>query len=194
MRGVAIWAGVALAVVGPVLGAASSPLLAWRDPVYIAAGLSGVVGMGLLLLQPALALGLLPGLGTGRARRMHRICGLLVLGCVLAHVIGLWVTSPPDVLDVLLFRSPTSFSIWGVIAMWALLATAPLALTWRRIGLRFPVWARLHRALGACIAVLTVLHVAPIDGAMDAVSKVGLSGLLLWAAIVVLARSRPKLR
>ena len=57
-----IWAVVAIATVVPVVIAVTSPLLAWRSPVYIAAGFGGIVAMSVLLLQPLLAGGLLPGL------------------------------------------------------------------------------------------------------------------------------------
>ncbi|NKB29051.1 MAG: hypothetical protein GKR99_16465 [Rhodobacteraceae bacterium] len=37
-----IWAVVAIIVFVPIAAAMRSPLLAWRDPVYIAGGLAGV--------------------------------------------------------------------------------------------------------------------------------------------------------
>jgi hypothetical protein len=118
-RAVLIWARLAVALVAPVAIAATSPLLAWRQPVYIAAGFAGVVAMGLLLLQPLLAGGYLPGLGTRVGRLAHRRVGVALVAAVVLHVAGLWITSPPDVVDALLFRSPTPFSAWGVVAMWA---------------------------------------------------------------------------
>ena len=36
----------------------------------------------------------------------------------------LWITNLPDEIDGLLFASPTPFSAWGVIAMWAVFAAA----------------------------------------------------------------------
>ena len=62
-----IWAAVATAVAVPIIAAALSPLLAWRDAVYIVACLAGVVGLALMMLQPLLIGGYLPGLRpTGR--------------------------------------------------------------------------------------------------------------------------------
>ncbi len=52
---------------------------------------------------------------------------------VLVHVGGLWITSLPDVVDALLFRSATAFSVWGVIAMWAVFGAALLALLLKRL-------------------------------------------------------------
>lgn len=46
---------------------------------------------------------------------------------MILHVVGLWVTSPPDVIDALLFWSPTPFSFCGVVAMWAVFASALMA-------------------------------------------------------------------
>ena len=66
-----IWAVVAIAVVMPMAIAAASPLLAWRDPVYIAAGFAGILAMVLLLFQPLLAAGYLTGLPARQIGRAH---------------------------------------------------------------------------------------------------------------------------
>ncbi|KKL79791.1 hypothetical protein LCGC14_2011250, partial [marine sediment metagenome] len=73
----------------PVVAATQSPLLAWRQPVYIVAGLAGVVTLPLLLLQPLLAADRLPGLGRMRALRLHRLMGALLVGAVVS-----WLVSP----------------------------------------------------------------------------------------------------
>ena len=83
--------------------------------------------MALLLVQPLLVAGYLPGLPRSRGRRMHRWVGGGLIAAVVIHVAALWLTSPPDVIDALLFVSPTPFSAWGVIAMWAVFAAAALA-------------------------------------------------------------------
>ena len=139
-----IWAALALAIAVPIAAAVASPLLAWRDPVYIAAGFAGIIAMAVLLMQPLLAAGFLPGLAAPRGRRVHRWTGTALVGAVIFHVAGLWITSPPDVIDVLLFRSPTPFAVWGVIAMWAVFAAASLAAM--RRNLRYRTWARAHSA------------------------------------------------
>ena len=61
-----IWAALAVAVGVPLAAAAASPLLAWRGPVYILAGFAGIVGLGLVLVQPLLIGGYLPGLAAYR--------------------------------------------------------------------------------------------------------------------------------
>lgn len=81
--------------------------------------LAGVTGLALMMFQPLLIGDFLPGFSLYHARRVHFWTGALLVAAVVAHVAGLWITSPPDVIDALLFISPTPFSAWGVIAMWA---------------------------------------------------------------------------
>ncbi|MFT6773662.1 MAG: hypothetical protein ACJA1L_001372, partial [Paracoccaceae bacterium] len=88
-----IWIGLVAAIALPIAVAATSPLLAWRQPVYIAAGLAGVIALALTLIQPMLARGDLPGLTGLRGRRGHRIVGAALVGAVAVHVAGLWLTS-----------------------------------------------------------------------------------------------------
>ena len=76
---------------------------------------------------------------------------------VVVHVGGLWITSPPDMIDALLFTSPTPFSPFGVIAMWAIFAVAVLAAFRRRLGLR--TWRIAHMSLAAAIKVMADLRV-----------------------------------
>ena len=76
LRASLAWAGLVAAVTVPVAVSATSPLLEWRDPVYIAAGLAGVIAMALLLVQPLLIGGYLPGLSTPRGRQVHRLVGI----------------------------------------------------------------------------------------------------------------------
>ena len=64
-----VWTALAAAVVVPIAAAATSPLLAWRDPIYIAAGFAGVIALGIMLVQPMLIGGYLPGLSAHRGRR-----------------------------------------------------------------------------------------------------------------------------
>jgi len=184
------WAALILLLAVPVLLAAGSPLLAWRQPIYIVAGFAGIAAMALLLLQPLLAQGLLPGLSILRGRRVHRWTGAALVVLVLLHVIGLWIFSPPDVIDALLFRSPTPFSAWGVIAMWALFAAALLALV--RRALRPRQWRLGHGSLVGIAVMGSVLHALQIDGTMENLSK----GLLCLAVVLAtgLALSRIKLR
>ncbi|MBU8538929.1 hypothetical protein [Falsiroseomonas tokyonensis] len=188
VRSFLIWAALAAAIAVPITVAATSPLLAWRDSIYIAAGLAGVVGLALLLVQPLLAGGLLPGLPLRLARRLHGLVGAGLLAAVVVHVAGLWLTSPPDVLDALLFRSPTDFSAWGVVALWAVLAAAGMAAL--RGRLRPAVWRLLHVMLALVIVIGTVVHALLIDGTMGIVSKAVLCAVVLVAAAKVVVDQR----
>lgn len=184
------WAALATAVGVPIAVAAASPLLAWRDPLYVAAGFAGVIGMALLLIQPLLAGGYLPGLSGPRGRRMHRRVGGGLLAAIVLHVAGLWMTSPPDVVDALLLRSPTPFSIWGVIAMWAVFAAALLAAMRRRLRLRTRHWRFAHTALATVVVVGSVIHAMQIEGTMGTASKAMLCALALAATAWVVVDLR----
>lgn len=188
-RATLIRAGLAAALLVPPALAATSPWLAFRDPLYIAAGFAGIAAMALMLLQPLLAAGWIPGLSPARSRRLHRLAGAAILLAVALHVGGLWITSPPDVVDALLLASPTPFSAWGVAAMWALLATALLAACRRR--LRWRTWRRAHTALALVIVPGTVAHALLVEGAMEPASKAALAALLLLATLAALAATRP---
>lgn len=183
-RAALIWAVVAAAIGVPMLLAATSPYLQWRDAIYIAAGFAGILALGLLLVQPLLIAGYLPGLSAIRARRVHRWIGGALVVAILIHVAGLWFTSPPDMLDALLFRSPTLFSPFGVIAMWAIFATATLALVRRRLRLR--TWRITHASLAAVIVGCSVVHGVLIEGTMETMSKAALCALVIAATLKVL--------
>ena len=186
-RAIVIWTALTAALAVPVAVAAASPLLAWRDPIYIAAGFSGVIAMALLLLQPLLAGGYLPGLPARRGRRLHFWVGVGLVVAVAVHVLALWLTSPPDVVDALLFRSPTPFSAWGVVAMWAVFAAALFATLRRRLRLRPRIWRLGHTTLAAVVVVCSVGHALLIEGTMGMVSKAALCALVLAAAAKVMA-------
>src|SRR3954463_12212308 len=91
-----IWAALAAAICVPIAAAAVSPLLAWRGPLYILAGFAGILALGLMLVQPLLAGGSLPGLSGYRGRRAHRWIGGALVVAVGVPVVGFWVTQPPD--------------------------------------------------------------------------------------------------
>src|SRR5262245_9317407 len=183
-----IWAALAAAICVPIAAAATSPLLEWRGPVYILAGFAGIVGLGLLLLQPLLAGGYLPGLSAYRGRRVHHWIGGALVVAMVVHVGGLWITSPPDMIDALLFTSPTPFSPFGVIAMWAIFAVALLAAFRRRLGLR--TWRIAHMSLAVVIVGGSVVHAMFVEGTMETISKAALCALVLAAAIKVMADLR----
>ncbi len=190
VRSVLVWAALAAAVTVPIVVAATSPLLAWRDPIYIAAGLAGVVALALLLIQPSLAGGYLPGLGARLGRRLHAWIGAGLVAAVAVHVAALWLTSPPDVVDALLFSSPTPFSAWGVVAMWAVFATALLAALRGRLRPRLMVWRLCHISLAVVIVVGSVVHAMLIDGTMGLLSKAVLCALAVGATVKVVVDLR----
>ena len=178
-----IWVALAAAVGVPIAAAALSPLLEWRGAVYILAGFAGIIALGLVLVQPLLIGGYLPGLSAYRRRRAHRWIGGALVAAVVIHVGGLWITSPPDMVDALLFSSPTPFSPWGVIAMWAIFAVALLAAFRRRWGLRAQAWRIAHMPLAVVIVAGSVVHGLLIEGTMEMVSKAVLCALVLAATI-----------
>ncbi|MEP3843897.1 MAG: ferric reductase-like transmembrane domain-containing protein [Paracoccaceae bacterium] len=190
VRSFLIWIGVIIALAVPISAAAFSPLLAWRDPIYILAGFAGVLGMALLLLQPLLAGGKLPGLSGTRGRRTHRFVGAALVVAVVIHVAALWITSPPDVIDVLLFVSPTPFALWGAIAMWAVFGAALLAFFRLRLRIRPRVWRVAHTVLAAIIAVASTVHAWLIEGTMEPISKAVLCVLVIVATAKVFADLR----
>ncbi|MGI9401052.1 MAG: ferric reductase-like transmembrane domain-containing protein [Rhizobiaceae bacterium] len=187
-RATLIWGAFFTAIAIPIAIASASPLLAWREPVYIAAGFAGIIGLCLLLIQPLMIGGYLPGLTPIQARRLHRWTGGILVFAVVAHIAGLWITSPPDVIDALLFVSPTPFSVWGVLAMWAVFATATLAIFRRRLRPRN--WRVFHTLLAVVIVTGTVIHAMLIEGTMGTVSKAALCALVL----VVTAKAMIDLR
>lgn len=184
-RAILIWVAVVAAIGVPIVAAALSPLLEWRSAVYIAAGFAGIVGLGVMLVQPLLIGGYLPGLAGRIGRRVHRWIGATLVLAVVIHVGGLWITSPPDMADALLFSSPTPFSPFGVVAMWAIFAVALLAALRRRLRPR--TWRLAHMLLAIVIVGGTVVHGLLIEGTMEFVSKAVLCALVLAATVKVMA-------
>ena len=183
-----IWVALAAAICVPLAAAAMSPQLAWRNAVYILAGFAGIIALGFMLVQPLLIGGYLPGLPGRIGRRVHHWIGGALVVAVVIHVGGLWITSPPDMIDALLFSSPTPFSPFGVIAMWAIFAVALLATFRRRLRLR--TWRIAHTLLAIVIVVGSAVHAILIEGTMETVSKAALCALVLAAAIKVIADLR----
>ena len=181
-----IWVALALAIGVPIAKAAGSEQLAWRGPVYILAGFAGIVALGLVLVQPLLIGGYLPGLSAYRGRRAHHWIGGALALAVVIHVAGLWFTSPPDMIDALTFSSPTPFSPFGVTAMWAIFIVALLAALRRRLGLRLQTWRLIHVPLAIVIVAGSVVHCLLIEGTMETISKAALCALVLAATVKVM--------
>ena len=184
IRAILRWAFLAAAIGVPVALSLTSPLLEWRGPVYILAGLAGMIALGLLLVQPVLIAGYLPGLAGYRGRRVHHWVGGALVVALLVHIGGLWITSPPDMMDALTFTSPTPFSPFGVVAMWAIFAVALLAAFRRRMGLR--PWRVVHMSFAVVIVGCSVVHVLLVEGTMETISKAALCALVVAAAIKVM--------
>jgi len=190
-----IWAAVALVAVVPVAIAAASPLQAGRGAAYVTGGMAGVAALALLLLQPLLGAGYLPGVHPVQARRWHRRLGFVLVAAVVLHIGGLFLASPPDTIDALLLVSPTPFSVYGVIALWSVLLTAVLVAARKRF--RPASWRIAHNGLAAIVVVATVVHALMIEGAMGGRSKLILCLCVLAAtavAILHLRVVRPMLR
>lgn len=181
-----IWAALALAIGVPVAAAATSEQLAWRGPVYILAGFAGIVALGLVLVQPLLIGGYLPPLSAYRGRRAHHWVGGALAAAVVIHVTGLWITSPPDMIDALTYASPTPFSPFGVTAMWAIFIVALLASSRGRLGLRLRTWRFIHMPLAIVIVAGSVVHCLLIEGTMETISKAVLCAAVLAATVKVM--------
>jgi predicted ferric reductase len=166
-----VWVGLVATMAVPVLLAATSPYLAYRNLPYIVGGFAGIVCLALFVVQPLLAAGYLPGPGLVTERRWHRGVGVVIVLCVVLHVGGLYVTSPPDTMDALLLAAPTPFSVYGVLAMWGVVVTAVLVVLRHRLGLRYATWYLIHNGLALVVVVATVIHALQIEGAMEIVSK-----------------------
>ncbi|MEO0635899.1 MAG: ferric reductase [Pseudomonadota bacterium] len=180
VRDAGTWLILGALIAVPIALAVTSPLLAWREPIYIAAGLAGVVGLCLILLQPLIIAGSLPGITRRVGRTLHPWLGGFLVLTVIVHIVGLWFTSPPDVLDALLFRSPTWFSVWGVIAMWSAIAAALLVAFRGKSPARRARVRRLHVVLTTLVAITTIAHAILIEGTMEFTSK-----LVLCTAVLV---------
>lgn len=178
-----IWVSLVFLLIVPLALAAISPLLQWRDPYYISAGFAGIIAMSLMLIQPLLMAGSLPGFSGYHGRRLHRWTGLALILAVIIHVVGLWITSPPDVIDVLLFRSPTPFSDWGAIAMWALFAAALVATARHRTPLLKRQWRKAHTMLVLITVIGSIIHAMLIEGTMEFWSKTVLCLVVFLATL-----------
>jgi len=183
-----IWAALAAAIGVPVAFAGLSPQLEWRGPVYILAGFAGMIALGVMLVQPLLIGGYLPGLPARIGRRIHHWTGGALVVAVVIHVAGLWITSPPDMIDALTYTSPTPFSPFGVTAMWAIFAVALLATFRRRLRLR--TWRIAHTLLAIVIVAGSVVHAILIEGTMETFTKAALCALVLASTIKVMTELR----
>jgi hypothetical protein len=185
-RAALVWAALTAAIAVPIALAGTSELLAYRGAIYNLASFAGIAALALVLLQPLLIGGYLPGLSGPRGRRAHVWIGSTLVAAVVVHVAGLWFSSPPDMIDALTFTSPTPFSPFGVIAMWAIFAVALLAALRRRLRLSPRTWHIGHMWLAAIIVSGSVIHGLLIEGTMETMSKAVLCVLVVAAAAQVI--------
>src|SRR4051812_50103656 len=90
-----IWATLAAVICVPIALAMTSDLLRWRGTIYILAGFAGIFALGLLLVQPLLIAGYLPGFSAYRARRAHHWTGGALVTAGGGHGGGVLVAKPP---------------------------------------------------------------------------------------------------
>lgn len=180
------WFVLAAVSLVPIGIAATSPYLVGRELAYIVAGFAGICCLSLLLFQPLLAAGYLPGLRRLRGRRWHRWLGSAIILAVFLHVAGLYLTSAPDTIDALLLVSPTPFSVYGVIAMWGVIVSGVLVALRHRHWFRYRVWRIVHNWLALITVIATVVHALLIEGTMGAISKLVLCICILIVTGVVL--------
>ncbi len=166
-----IWGALGLLMLTPLLIAAQSPYLAYRNTAYILAGFAGIVALLLLFVQPLLAASHLPGLRPRTSRLWHRATGSLILIAVVVHILGLYLTSPPDALDALMLVAPTPFSLYGAVALYGLVITGLLVTLRRHLPLRVLHWSILHNVLAFVVVISTVMHALLIEGTMGTISK-----------------------
>ena len=194
---IAVWAVLAGIILTPFVIAATSPYLIGRDITYVVAGLAGIAALCFLLIQPLLAAGYLPGANLLKERRWHRWIGSAIVVAVALHVGGLYITSPADALDALLLVSPTPFSLYGVIGMWAVILTALLVAFRSTLKLPYKLWNTIHNLLAVVVVIGTVVHALMIEGTMGTLSKTFLCVCVLAAtatAIIHLRILKPMLQ
>lgn len=165
------WALLFFVVVGPVIVAASSPLQNSREIIYVVGGLAGVVALSLLLVQPLLAIGYLKGVNPIKQRRWHKASGTLLIMSVGLHIGALYMTSPDDMTDALLLRSATPFSVYGVIALWAVVLIGVLVAFRRRLKISVDRWRSVHVVITAIVVITSIVHALWVLGTMGTVSK-----------------------
>jgi predicted ferric reductase len=183
-----VWCGIAACIFIPVGIATTDPVLASRDGFWIVGGMAGVVALAILLLQPLLAWGGLPGPSRTTTRRWHRLVGTTIVVLVGLHVGALYLSSPQDMIDALMLTAPTPFSVFGVIGLGGVLLTVVLVAMRSRTGLRYASWRIVHNGLALIIVLSSIAHALLIEGAMGPLSKAALCVFMLVATGFVLVR------
>lgn len=192
LRFILIWGSLGAIIIVPILVAVRSPLLDSRELVYVIGGLAGVLALALLLVQPVLAAGYLPGLTLLKQRRWHRWTGAALIIATALHIGGLYLTSPPDMIDALLLAAPTLYSLYGVLGMWGIVLTALLVLASPKYIARNVRWRIMHNALSLLVVLFSVAHAWMITGAMGSWSKLLLCICILAVTVIATVQLRFK--
>lgn len=166
-----LWGLTTGLVLVPVILAAMSPLQSGREFTYVIGALAGVLALSLLFVQPLLVAGFLPGLMPSMEKRWHRRLGTVLVSAVGLHILGLYLASPDDMSDALLLVAPTPFSLYGVIALWAVALLGLSAVFRSRVRLRLRLWKVVHSALALIVVTASIVHAWMIDGTMNGLSK-----------------------
>lgn len=182
---IAIWVALTIVISGPVLIAANSPYLAYRDTAYIIGGFAGIIGLSLLLIQLLLAAGYLPGAELTTKRQWRRWVGSAIVACLFLHVGGLYITSPPDTLDALPLVSPGLFRLRSAGDAGDRADCGPRHSA-SPFGIALCDVASCPNSLSAIVVAATVTHALQIEGAMGIVSKWGLCLAVIAATGVTL--------
>ncbi len=170
----------ALAVLPVVLALTDFHLSAAPPALVLSTG-TGALAVSALALQPFLAAraGARGGAPGRRRLRWHRLLGTVVLGLVVAHVGALFLVEVDDTLFAMSPDGPTRARM-ALIALIALIGTAILGATYRRLPIRTGTWRILHLYLAVVFIVLGVGHAVLTDGALD---ELGTPVLLGFGAV-----------
>ena len=213
-KAILIWLAVLAAMSLPLFIAATSPLLQWRQPIYIVAGLAGVVALILLFVQPLLAAGA-SGVADGGTVPADlgwswwHVLALVLLAAAAGLVVRTWQWSPGRGvglgLSVLALLVALHVLGWSAGARAGVLVGASAAAAVGMVLLRGPagrVWLGPVTAAGSALVVLALVadpgaFAAVLAGATVQVAAAGIAwrqvGLRLaapvlawvaWAALV----------
>jgi hypothetical protein len=94
--------------------------------------------------------------------------------------------------DALLFETPPPFSAGGVVALWAALGGALVAVCGGGMHTRPGIWRTAHLSLAVVVVAGSVVHAALIVGTMETASKLALCALVVAATARLLYDLRIK--
>ncbi|GAA0937567.1 ferredoxin reductase family protein [Pseudonocardia zijingensis] len=151
-------------------------VLAVDIPVLL--GVLAVVALAATVVVSSRVRALTKELGIEQILRVHRWCGLAVLGLVLAHVAAVVLRNPAKGLAYLdlVHASPTMRS--GTIATLAFVLLTVTSVMRRRLRLTYGFWRIVHVALAATALAGSAVHVVLLDNLIHA------DGMGIWFTAV----------